>query len=771
MELDEGHDAWDEQAKRVKELLKNYYGTGEGEQEDGSDECHGDMDTRNEALEPIDTQGFDATSYVDELLRNERLPELFQKHAQMATEVKQLDCDMQALVYENYNKFIAATETIRTLRRDVDGMEDTCDKLKLAMKEVQESSMVLGGSESTEAEELGHLQDLQIILNDLHYVESLPRRIQDMVDDGELEGAAREASQVIGALRKMAEEHPGTRIAHATEEAETCVARLKETLLSRMNTTEEDGEAAANIVEMLVLLGMEPAELEEEYCQPLMKNMLADLERSATNADGEDKPRLLESLSNAFCEQLGHMIGKYRTVFAHVGQGVPRSISVAMDAFARLVRSVLCSPPLLGPEELVSALDALVKKFGSLQHLPAKVSLETNARRIARLCIFSCLEAQASEAQERLLHALGDVAERCRRIESGREGPIGRLEAKEVSASSHDAALAFLKACTETIDALRAILKSAEGYRLTDSWREELISHVAAIETNLLEDVASTILDGCGLDTSKMPTPRRKSKDGRSTADRERAPSSDVRDGTVAPLYLLVSAQVLQDILAEGLSQITGALNSVEVGVDVQSKRVSQTLRRASDDLVQAHRARHTKVLSDILTSSTLDVDWSSFGAPGSVRQPMYTAEEAITNAYNETAGVLGGEDLKSPTQTLDGVSALERDVARMFDSRLHSPERQGSDSMSVVLQVVKESFLHWENCWGQVELDRNGYRQLQVDCAYLKVYMNRFVDSTVSGQLLDRVLASAKRSCTDPDPLEASVVEDILSNSRSVAG
>ena len=33
------------------------------------------------------------------------------------TEIKSLDSDMQTLVYENYNKFISATDTIKKVRK------------------------------------------------------------------------------------------------------------------------------------------------------------------------------------------------------------------------------------------------------------------------------------------------------------------------------------------------------------------------------------------------------------------------------------------------------------------------------------------------------------------------------------------------------------------------------------------------------------------------------------------------------------------------------
>ena len=47
-----------------------------------------------------------------------------------------LDSDMQTLVYENYNKFIAATETIRKMRVDFRGMEEEMDQLANSMTNI-----------------------------------------------------------------------------------------------------------------------------------------------------------------------------------------------------------------------------------------------------------------------------------------------------------------------------------------------------------------------------------------------------------------------------------------------------------------------------------------------------------------------------------------------------------------------------------------------------------------------------------------------------------
>ena len=61
----------------------------------------------------IDAADFDPEKYVNKLLKDSSLHDLVSRANQLSTEVKALDGDMQMLVYENYNKFISATDTIR----------------------------------------------------------------------------------------------------------------------------------------------------------------------------------------------------------------------------------------------------------------------------------------------------------------------------------------------------------------------------------------------------------------------------------------------------------------------------------------------------------------------------------------------------------------------------------------------------------------------------------------------------------------------------------
>ena len=60
----------------------------------------------------IDAPDFNVDKYVSKMMKDTNLHDLVSKANQLNAEVKALDGDMQMLVYENYNKFISATDTM-----------------------------------------------------------------------------------------------------------------------------------------------------------------------------------------------------------------------------------------------------------------------------------------------------------------------------------------------------------------------------------------------------------------------------------------------------------------------------------------------------------------------------------------------------------------------------------------------------------------------------------------------------------------------------------
>lgn len=67
----------------------------------------------------IDSVGFDPKEYLSDLFRKCDLNDLLAKETEICEQIRSLDSEMQTLVYDNYNKFINATHTIKMVSRVV----------------------------------------------------------------------------------------------------------------------------------------------------------------------------------------------------------------------------------------------------------------------------------------------------------------------------------------------------------------------------------------------------------------------------------------------------------------------------------------------------------------------------------------------------------------------------------------------------------------------------------------------------------------------------
>ncbi|RKP33228.1 Vps51/Vps67-domain-containing protein, partial [Dimargaris cristalligena] len=79
----------------------------------------------------LNSAKFEPKRYTHSLLMDQPLASLLQQTNRLAQETRQLDGEMKTLVYENYSKFISATETIGRMKTDVDDMDAEMTKLQV----------------------------------------------------------------------------------------------------------------------------------------------------------------------------------------------------------------------------------------------------------------------------------------------------------------------------------------------------------------------------------------------------------------------------------------------------------------------------------------------------------------------------------------------------------------------------------------------------------------------------------------------------------------
>jgi hypothetical protein len=91
-----------------RNLLKSFYGI----DDNGANGTASATESKPDPFD-INSQGFMPEAYMSKLIKEKSLTELMDKESEMERHIKTLDSDMQTLVYENYNKFISATDTVR----------------------------------------------------------------------------------------------------------------------------------------------------------------------------------------------------------------------------------------------------------------------------------------------------------------------------------------------------------------------------------------------------------------------------------------------------------------------------------------------------------------------------------------------------------------------------------------------------------------------------------------------------------------------------------
>ena len=163
----------DQGLDRIRMLMLNYYGN------EGFNDEEEDEETK---MNDIDGENFDVDVHLQNLLKTETLPNLLQRSMDLRKETRTLDSDMQNMVYENYSKFIRATDTIRTMKDDVTVIETELDKLMVGMEQLGETSGTLDTALEPNRSKIENMLSLQSLIKKLEFLFELPMRLKRSIE-------------------------------------------------------------------------------------------------------------------------------------------------------------------------------------------------------------------------------------------------------------------------------------------------------------------------------------------------------------------------------------------------------------------------------------------------------------------------------------------------------------------------------------------------------------------------------------------------------------
>jgi len=146
----------------------------------------------------LDAPNFDAASYVTSLLAREGLEGVLRIEAGLLSDIRGFDGERKALVYDNYSKLIAATDTIRKMRANMDPLAPTTSTLAPAVAHIAGTAASLSGTK-----EAGDGRERQ--RETVRWVLDAPRRLRRYLDEGKEEEARAEFEKVGRLLDQWAD--------------------------------------------------------------------------------------------------------------------------------------------------------------------------------------------------------------------------------------------------------------------------------------------------------------------------------------------------------------------------------------------------------------------------------------------------------------------------------------------------------------------------------------------------------------------------------------
>ncbi|GMI40069.1 hypothetical protein TrCOL_g936 [Triparma columacea] len=160
---------------------------------------------------PLNSPNFDPSSYTRTCLTTMSIEELLAIDDKLVSEVQDLDSTMQTLVYENYSKFIDATDAIRSIGKTVDKATEEMDRLLAVITEVDTGAKEVDSDLSSSRLLVASKVLVKRQLSRLGTLLSLPKTLKGLVAERRFKKAARAWVGARGVLSKAGQEFASLR--------------------------------------------------------------------------------------------------------------------------------------------------------------------------------------------------------------------------------------------------------------------------------------------------------------------------------------------------------------------------------------------------------------------------------------------------------------------------------------------------------------------------------------------------------------------------------
>ncbi|XP_018654947.1 hypothetical protein Smp_025440 [Schistosoma mansoni] len=780
----------DLQRKVIKQRLKQFYGS----------DTNNSLVDQNDPLN-IDSPSFDPQLYLDKSLRTKDLSDLISEEKALTDQIRSLDSDMQTLVYDNYSKFISATDTIRMMKSNFSYVQAEMNSLLQNIASIVSVSGAINRNFADKRKKLSTLTTTQLTLNKLNYLVELPVSLRTYMNKCDWDRIVLDLNKAKYILKSY---HNTPSFKNIREDCSEIVSEICSRLWRQFD--ESDVLYFANLITDSVLIKLSEfigllADFyftksdESEPMDTILDVISGKTENSASEVDDGSFEENLSSLVEELMHEFFILV---RTRFE--SESTNNDVNLLIRALDRIHcrvqtfnRSLLTSVTSvdfegvllddLSPESL-----SIVNRFSLLTNQFSNSALEiiNQVARMQTTYYFDILCQNAVESFTDLRHKLASHGLQTSNLTNEEVNKVNKMGNNNHQLSSLLDALS-----SSLVSQLRNVLKAEEAFLSTNSTfsskpqfrnsfcidqiREGLIVGYLNFLVQFLSDLAKTAV-------CKIPGPILL------TLGKLCLMWAD--SGTVGHLisladdFMLFGSQT-KETKKEDFNTENGNRSLTT------PKDVSNRFRSTGNELLVAFVRLEGTNLAQLLRKSVEARDWLKNLEPRTVRSAVKRVIEDLVLLDQQVSQLFSSNtrnrdrisDSRSNRSLRPSTSSHLTDATRTGSSSqgFHSPDLDptlathlrhlftqrvdiftavDANRESLLLGVIKIGLKTLIECARLQTFGRYGLQQIQVDCRYLQIHLWHFVnDEKIICMLLEDVIYSVVQRCIDPCFMEESTL------------
>ncbi|CAI2306426.1 unnamed protein product [Caenorhabditis sp. 36 PRJEB53466] len=660
---------------------------------------------------------FDVEAYMVKILKEKSLNELVKEEESMVSAVRRLDSDVHQIVYENYNKFLTATNTVRKIQDEFTQLDSEMKSLSQSMQTISSLIGNLDGVLGEKRDDILQLGSSYKVVNSLKHIFDLPLVLQSEFDE-------RNYGEVLR-MFKLAEESleqykDVPTVQSVLEKSRKIYDITEKQLMDQLRNPASGAEFVSEAVDLLLTIGRDKDEVQKMLLTCSEQSLRVDLKDLQQNhADVLD---LVDRASESFIPNLTLIATTHDRLFEEKRDELLAVLQTEMNSLHALVSKVfLSSSDAKDCSIVVRALDRYFRKISTCRHvIPGLDFLPLTIELINEVSEHE-IDLSLTRIKEELRSSLNDVRKALVNEEKDLSVLVSKIE--QVFVHQVKTALANLLLFTAS-DVTFATLPP-------DEFRQ---SFALNAHERLLVQAFHRFTE---------------------LADEYEAGAGNIR--FVDPRVLLIFAVALQHLSNKSATYLLNlcreqfSLTPDDGLTDITV--VTAEVKTRAQKLIRCYAEKTGLAFGETLVKGcTMLVQPAA--TPNAVRASVRRLVEEMTACDGELTQLLGGETKPKDIRVSRRPITTALDAARdsLWCERIDFHLQIHFNRSSIITAIIKVVLKIFIESIRLQTYSKFGVEQVQVDCYYLQRCLAAMIsDEVVVNSMVDQALSSALKRCQDP--------------------